>query len=585
MTSSSTGGAATRLLLGLAIALTTGWLVWRGLDRAPRSPSADTPDARPDLSAVVAPIVETPAAVESERASPATTRSPTDLSPTPRPAASNGFTVVGRLLDARGAPVSGAIAAWGPAGSEPPTRIAGALSEPDGRFELHLRRPATVDLLAQARRIGTALVTGVELSPDTAEPLDVVLRGPGLLRGRVVEPSGVPVPGLELDAVADSLGATFTGFRYMNFEPDGLLLERRAEDGLLFATTLTDLEGRFACSGLQAGEWWLRVAWEDAPLSTEPVLADGQEITLTLQRPRLVVRVREVSGRIEPADPRERLAPDPWKWPETLRAVVLADPAGSPGGRDGPVGCRILGDARVFPVEAGRRYVVGLLGGAEPWRPRSVLAGPGTTEVELVRTPAAGMGTLVIEATDKGGVPVTSGFELGIEDPETGVAVARWGSSARFSPWPRSIELPTGAWRVVLEGRAWIDGEHGTLVARRTLGRFEALVHVSIEEARLVRAVVPAGARLQLTVIGEDPDEGLASLTLQAEGRRPVPVLIDTGAVLDPLRPELAPGRSALSEVLPAGHWTLEGRLGERVATIPVALVDGATTPATLRFE
>jgi hypothetical protein len=82
-----------------------------------------------------------------------------------------------------------------------------------------------------------------------------------------------------------------------------------------------------------------------------------------------------------------------------------------------------------------------------------------------------------------------------------------------------------------------------------------------------------------------------AALVLLAEGSRPIDVQFteqwtrSSGAGTH-LTKYLALDKQDVSQVLPAGRFTLEARLpGGRVARTPVVLVDGQTTEVALAFE
>lgn len=511
----------------------------------------------------------------------------------------DGFSVAGRVVDSSGVPVRARVWTWyeEKSGSR---RGIDATSDADGWFELWCSKILVRDLVATAEGVGTTLVADVALAP-VSDPLELVLNGPGELHGRVLDPSGTPVAGLELDAVAETLGADFNAFRHEEFDEPRFLYEQPASAGHLFASTRTDLEGRFAFTGLAGGGWWIRngFEWEPTVLHEAPIPSSGPEVVLTVQRSHLVVRVHDLEGRVETPDEARPRWTEAAQWPETPQVLVVPEGLAEWGGESRPIESSVVGDARVFQVVAGRRYQVGLVGGAEPWRPVAVVAAPGRVEVGLRRSPELGTGTVTIDATDADGAPLTKAFELRVEDPESDVVVQRWTSSYRFASWPRTLTLPTGTWRIAVEGHAVLDGMHFTLSERRTLGRFETLVRVREGETHAIHATLPAGARLRLTLAGVAKAEELqpdrlwvrpervayVTLALHQQGRRPVPVLFEHDTPFAPLQPFLALGTTADSDPLPSGRWTLEGRLGERIARTTVDLVDGATTEATLRFE
>ncbi|MBK7877892.1 MAG: hypothetical protein IPJ77_19605 [Planctomycetes bacterium] len=257
------------------------------------------------------------------------------------------------------------------------------------------------------------------------------------------------------------------------------------------------------------------------------------------------------------------------------------------------------------------RYVVGLLARDAAWEPRVVLVRPDEwTEVELACTTPPANGTLLVDAALASGAR-SDALAVRIEDAATGVELLAQEAFAWGASPPATFELPAGRYRVVVEGAASV-GYHGTLESERAAGRVEELVTVEPGRATRVEARVPGGARLKLTVhaaIGEREraaflarfgDQGewnldffthRATLELCRPGRAPLPAdfryeLGTTSAAGTHVRPALTVGTTQVSELLPAGRFTLVARLTSgRSVEREIELVEGATLEVVLAIE
>lgn len=463
-----------------------------------------------------------------------------------------------------------------------------------------------------ARRVALA----AKAAPNVGTPNVVSLRG------RVLDRAGLPSTALELlvqtheldlvlrsDAVADRMGE------------DIIARDVLAGAGLTRVWVTTDAEGNFEASGLRPDRYDVRVLVEDAftgdtmsgLLTDEPVEAGGPSLSLTFGRPHLIVDVVDDRGRpLELEDPMRRRGHEPGgtptRWPANERlCVVPALDAAQPGttwlARQEPPGS---GGRHVVEVVAGATYLVGLYGGSQAWRPArvEVPVDAGRVPVRVVVAPASEVGRVRVDA-HAGDRRIEYGLRFACEDFATGIVLFENRVPTGF---PFEVELPAGEYRVVVEGAyepPHVDG-HGSTSRH---GRFESRAIVRSNETVVIDARPGVGARLDLRLQGEPDDldrEGYrrhettnranedrafrAELRLVEAMRAPRIVHFTT----DPSGPtpialhdttRLPLGGRAISELLPAGAFTLEAALPSgRVARTRVELIDGETTTVTLRM-
>jgi RNA polymerase sigma-70 factor (ECF subfamily) len=124
------------------------------------------------------------------------------------------LTIAGRVVDAAGAPVSGASVEAKPAGDadpEPAGLSIECMSGPDGTFAMTGLDDVPFTLTATHPELGPARVEGVRPSADpAAAPVTLALAAGGIVRVRVVGPDGVVVP-LALVALTDAQGRPAAG--------------------------------------------------------------------------------------------------------------------------------------------------------------------------------------------------------------------------------------------------------------------------------------------------------------------------------------------------------------------------------------
>jgi hypothetical protein len=524
----------------------------------------------------------------------------------------------GRVVDREGHGRQATISVWhlDPAsGAFEPLRH--VESYDDGRFDIDRRDPVErvlssqsytplpdvpLIVLAESARHGTG-ATHVDAPRDPTVQTVIVLDGPGVLRGRVLDGAGAGAAGVRL--VIDLAGLRAPGDR-SDEVADQTLAARLEGGGLVRSTVTTDVEGRFEVSALRHAAYEIRAEVEAGEVLLTRVPADGRELVLSLTRPHLVVRVLDEAGEpwlCPPIYPPRGLPVD---WPKTPHLALLRV-----GGEDAPWGvlddtrARTVGEASVFELAPGARYLVGLVGGQEPWDPLVVEARDGRTDVELRVKQTLRPGTLVVTADLRPG-SLGAAVRLRLEDPRTGFALVQV-DALEFGADPPTVTAPAGDWRLVVEGQAWYDMT-GRRLDRGAFGRFETRVEIRPDERTPVHVALPEGARLALTATchpcapdavadGDLGPDGVA-VTLgdanhwhTAVRFEPPPAGPDDPG-WDPMRSRARPptnlrlGVETIAEGLPAGQWTLLGRLADgRTARTEVVLVDGETTEARLVFE
>ncbi len=542
--------------------------------------------------------------------------------------AQRGATARGRVVDAagRGTHAEVHLRRWGMRDDVRMLHRAGAARAlADGWFELHLERALEDAVLIADHANGTASLAGVALTlASPPQDLRLVLRGEGVLRGRLVDRSGAPAAGVEMFVVLAELDDE-RGSAVLP-EPEHSLRELEGL-GRTWASLVSAHDGSFHVGGLRAGAYVLRARIgqrfpEGYPqlLTPAPVLADGAELFLVVSRPHVVVRLRDAEGQVlVPGHPNRALYPSssrqPSRWPEEPLVRVFES---APGPDGAPVaGVPVRGSMLptgecLFELGAGARCFVSVQGGGFDGAPHEVEIPPGQDrmELELRARELGALGTVAVRVFHEG-VELSgraAHFSVRLEHRMGRVPVLRLGNLDNPSPY--ELRAPPGAYRVVVEGESWTDSQHGTLMGARMLGRSEAEVELRPGLTQELALEIDAGARLEVRLEGE-PDAtdaaalehtpwldeaqrrasaAKASLFLHHPGRTPEPVCFEEGLGEGPpfvqrLDCAWPLGTTQLSARLPTGRYTLVGRLhGGREARAEVELRAGATTAVTLRF-
>lgn len=535
----------------------------------------------------------------------------------PRP----GFTVRGRLLGEHGEPTTGNAQAEGITLTGEQAHGFGSVDS-EGWFEVHVDDAGTYDLVGTPPYLhgdkvqatvyaGTGVARRVQIDAShLPQDLIIQLQGPGVVRGRVQTAAGQPVAGLDLSINSVRLGAT-GGYGFGSYKR--LLTEGL---GAPHASVRTDTDGEFEVRGLRAGDFNVKADNEQTLLNPVSLPSDGEPIVLVLDHPHMVVQLVDEDGA--PWQGKLARAASFWsgaskEWSVAPR-IVVAPARPSPlsaswesfGFADRVRGKGLGGGSMSFETQPGVDYLVGLAGGPGAWNPTLVHApeSGGRVDVELRVVPGPGMGSLSLTVSDANRA-LTDGIVVHVEDPDSGFTILSWDS------WPFEMTLPAGDYRLAVEGSAFTDSHHGTMLRPSNHGRFATSLHITAGQVTQVEAYLPTGARIDLTLGGETEDadrdavlaswgEGVtgdleffatrARVRLLAEGHWPRRVEFrwedtQTSAAGTHLTPNLEIGTQQVSELLPAGRYTLEAHMpGGRVASVPVTLVDGETLSVTLEL-
>lgn len=542
-----------------------------------------------------------------------------------------GCTLRGRVLDTAGSPVAAKVRACAWLGERGMGYGGLADARPDGWFELLPYAPGSFQIVVDAGDLGTAALRDLAILPEHVhDPIELVVRGPGVVRGRVSDGARRPVAGIDLEVLAADFdrardepaaeGAAPGARRLGELELEGR--------GRVHVEVRTDANGVFEVLGLRDDLYVVRAPDGRGPgaaLTPSPVPSDGEPLELVLARPHIAVEIVDEKGApwIAPKpDPRRKRSSAGWSFgdppPEALLAIapMLEDlPSGMSS--EAWIDTKDLGAGRhAADVVAGHGYWVGLLGVSQPWRPVRVAVpeGAGRVDVRIVALDPKPPGVIVVDMRSAAGESLTRGIAIRVEDPASGCALV---DRDEFygETFPLRLELPEGQYRVVGDGAPFVDNHHGVLLTPRALGRAEALVRVTSGGEIGVALQLAEGARLRLRLAGQanaadraaveakyrgysfgeedwrEVHAARATILLRSDGNRPVDVLFTeewtgSSAAGTHLSRELALGKEDVSQVLPAGRFTLEAWLpGGRVARAPVTLVDGQTTAIALAFD
>ncbi len=237
---------------------------------------------------------------------------------TQRPAPGRMF-VVGRVLDPQGKPVPNAMTMVYAAIKQPgsggggivekmkPSAIGQARSDDSGRFQVDAPRTSS----SRHRNMGAvAIASGfgagwVEFDPDADRPIaDISLRPEQVIQGRLLDPSGRPVQGVELRVQA--IGRVIPGKKLASLRPesiDGPAFWWNPGNGLPAwpKPAISDAEGRFTVRGV--GRDLRVILMVDDPRFARQIVAintDGpaelKPVTLALEPAKII------KGRITDAD-------------------------------------------------------------------------------------------------------------------------------------------------------------------------------------------------------------------------------------------------------------------------------------------
>lgn len=163
--------------------------------------------------------------------------------------------------------------------------IASAMYLGSGYFELHLPESVSGMLLAHRAGLGSACRRDLQLDVERPrQDLNIILQGPGSVRGRLTDSAGVPVGGHTLMARLAELEVTGPGGSTQSGD------RLRAEGtGSLWHRVVSDENGWFLIEGLRMDRYVIRASKQAVSakmsilLTKQPVLANGIALELVLE--------------------------------------------------------------------------------------------------------------------------------------------------------------------------------------------------------------------------------------------------------------------------------------------------------------
>lgn len=450
--------------------------------------------------------------------------------------------LAGRVRLDSGAPVSGADVTVENASAS--GYLASCVSDPDGAFVLAGVPAGPLTLAANAPQLGVTKTVEVRLLPgEVREGIEIVLRTPLVLAGRVVDEQGVPIGDHALQ-----------GF-----------VETEPGKHELYAAAHTDAEGNFTMKLRENVPHSLRgggkefARWDSRDTST-PVFAPGtSDIAVVLRRlPVATIVVLDASTREPIQDFRVRGVPRAGErdWDESWERAQLGGVAPYVGGR-----------AQVAVAMSPQPVAVSARGYVERFASLRVLA----EEVVLLERPAVLTGSLS-RADEPARYAIVTARPLG-EDAASPWSRQRANAPATNLPWRhpngthttgagvfRVDDLAPGAYEL-------LAGAEGVETPQRIVRRFE-LRAGEVRDLGALELVKPTAA-LRVHLV-DDPDWSTDWIRpqLRIHGR---PAL-RAGAMSDA-------ARSWSFESLPAGTCEIELwlDLGEAVTLATAELENGET--------
>ena len=551
-----------------------------------------------------------------------------------RIAAKPGASVSGVLLGPGGEPTFGRVKAWR-VNPDQPGAWTGSTSVrvgETGRFLLgprgagHYRltgEGATEDSRYGPYDLGTGISEAFVVPlAEPVEGIEIQVRGAGRVRGRVADPGGEPVGGMQLRVLAEDLEADGrgSGWNGLGGGPGDPL----AGGGHREQQTRTTGDGTFDVRGLRPGKYVVRANREDASwvyptlLTPEPVPSDGTPLELVLARPSIAVSLVDSSGQPQVLEPLPKSGGSwnqqrEWESGPVLKVMPHPEDNALRRGAGRVLSHRGADSTRhLFDVEPGHRYLVGLVGSGIVWQPLEVQVPHAADRVEVTyvvgrRVPTGTLALKVLSEDDhyrvtvrpEGGGPVVYHFDGG-----------SWHDMLEEDPGP--IELAPGGYGIQVLGEAHVERQHGTLLAARKSGGWTGSFRIESGVTTALTADLGGVAHLRVTVEGQVLPEDVEAFERRTPDQHEDTVLHHSArAVLDLHRFGAAPervsfqpqseggdpfylfgrrlewglpiGTTGTSEALDPGRYVLTARmLGGRFASKEVELVEGETLEVTL---
>ena len=190
---------------------------------------------------------------------------------TDRQVMTKGVRLSGRVLSAAGQPIPGARVSESTNGGSCLTYIRHAETDRDGRFHLHFEPKTRVKLTVQVA--GFEPVTSSLIARPNQDPIEFRLEPGKVIRGRVLDLAGKPIPGA------------------------CVFIPRFSRHQGVFLRTWTDLEGRFVWDSAPAGNVEFSIG-KDGYLGLDRVaFTAGREETVVILKPGLHVKFQARDSR------------------------------------------------------------------------------------------------------------------------------------------------------------------------------------------------------------------------------------------------------------------------------------------------
>lgn len=274
-----------------------------------------------------------------------------------------GGRVVGRVVDASGVPVAGAVLlppdfmSYGPderAGEWAlVTGLCRAETTPDGRFELTSLWEGEIQFRVRAAGFAPTTIDASAHAGETTDAGDVVLERGGVITGVLVDGEGAPLADVEVFARPEDLASPPGRDRAL-----AAWQVRMASTEAEEVHTRSDAEGRFSLADLPTSSRYAVLAGADGrePAMLADVAADTHDLRLVLQREaEILLVVRDAaSGELladASADGTRLSDEQPSPWDASLRSYLGQDVLRRRGTDGDPTGLVLL-------TRAGRRNVI-----------------------------------------------------------------------------------------------------------------------------------------------------------------------------------------------------------------------------------
>ena len=543
-----------------------------------------------------------------------------------------GFTFRGRTVAESGMPISALVWAKHSIGKSGKESLGQQFNThtwetKGGKFELHVPQQGIYNLIATNNLQGCGALAGVSTSQHEAvDDLEIIVRGSGSLRGRVVSKNGRPTLGLRILVLLDELDKEDHPSDSKQRREEELLSEGL---GFYQRQTVTDERGEFHAHGLRLGDSYVIRTGVDFPgppffpirMTEGAVPANGQTLELLYGRSALEVELLDSSG-VPLAGERdgweEMVVNKPGEnlsgvlgWPLNPYVIVrlLREEEGASFVRSAHLHeIRISTALTLYQTNPGDRLLVGVVGANFDASFQEVFMGSGFEPVRIQarESPANDRSKLLVSVrgmADSHDLLGSNRVRVEVSEPKFGTAL--FTAAGHSDSGAIEFRLPPGSYLVAAEGLISASGVH-QLLSERAFDRAEeritlepnATVSVQLElgePGQLKITLMEASSGVRLESPGPDPlpksplrsnpkgQELNARLVLLAEGMEECPVQFQTqrNAIgrLFPLN------SSKVSLALPTGDFLLLGELPDgRTARAPVTIFPGAETEATLTF-